>query len=93
MKAVRKPENFDKKSFAEKGEDIYRKNYKKKFEPQENGKVLAIEIENGECFLGDSVMQAGVKARKKYPDKFFYFVRVGHPAVYSIKGYVPSERK
>lgn len=46
------------------------------------GKIVAIEMESGEYFVGDTVLEAGRYARAKHPDKVFHFFRVGFPAVY-----------
>lgn len=48
------------------------------------GKIVAIELDTGDYFLGDDVQDAYEKAHKKYPSKEFYFKRVGFKAVYFI---------
>ena len=63
-----------------KGEEVYQR-VKEKLEPEQRGKIVAIEVESGDYFLGGSVIEAGKKARKKHPNKLFYFVKVGFPAV------------
>ena len=55
---------------------------REQLEPQHKGEVVAIEVESGDCFLGKTVVEAGNKARQKYPDKVFYFVKVGFPAMH-----------
>ncbi len=65
------------------GEEIYRRKLKKKLEPKYNGKIIAIEVESGKYFLGDTEIEATQKARAAFPDKIFFFMRVGpNPAVY-----------
>lgn len=46
------------------------------------GKILAIEVESGEYFVGETVLDAAQKGRGKHPDKVFHFFRVGFPTVY-----------
>ena len=86
---MEKHKDFDKKAFAQEGKRIYRQKYAKKFEPTEKGKIIAIEIESGDSFIGDSTVAAILKAKKKYPNKIFYLMRVGYDAVHSSKGFVP----
>jgi hypothetical protein len=38
--------------------------------------IVAIEPENGEYFVGATLGQANDAAFQKYPDKWFYFVRL-----------------
>jgi len=63
------------------GKEIYNR-IREKLEPEHKGEIVAIEVDSGDYFLGRTVMEATSEARKKHPDKVFYFVRVGFPAVY-----------
>ena len=67
---------------AEKGEEIYRRKLKKKLEPKYIGKIIAIEVESGEYFIGNDLGEATDKAEAAFPDKIFYFKRVGYKAVF-----------
>ena len=90
LKDVQFPEDFDRHQFIQQAEEIYRRKYKKSLEKTAKGKVVAIDVESEDIFIGDSILEAGLNARQKYPDKIFHFIRVGYPAVYSHKGYVPT---
>lgn len=72
---------FDQRKLISEGKEIY-KRIRKELEPEHKGEIVAIETESGDYFLGKTVLEATRKARQKYPDKVFYFVRVGFPAVY-----------
>jgi len=63
------------------GKEIYNR-IREKLEPEHKGQIVAIEVDSGDYFLGRTVTEATSEARKKHPDKVFYFVRVGFPAVY-----------
>ena len=52
----------------------------------EKGKIVAIEPDTGEWFLGKDIIEAFKNARLKYPQGIFYFVRVGYPSAHSHKG-------
>lgn len=78
-----------KEILAQKAQGIYKRLYQKKLEKTEKGKIIAIEVDSGDIFIGNSTIDAGLKAKNKYPNKTFYFKRVGYPAVHSLKGFVP----
>jgi len=63
------------------GKEIYNR-IREKLEPEHKGQIVVIEVDSGDYFLGRTVTEATSEARKKHPDKVFYFVRVGFPAVY-----------
>jgi hypothetical protein len=62
---------------ANKGEEVYRK-LRRELEESHMGKVVAIDIEKEEMVgMGDDVNEAYRVASKKYPDRPFYFRKVG----------------
>lgn len=63
------------------GQEVYEE-IKDQLEPDHHGEIVAIEVESGEYFLGDSVVAAAKKGRAKHPDKLFFFVKIGYPAVH-----------
>ncbi|MFQ6061960.1 MAG: hypothetical protein ACE5J9_02130 [Methanosarcinales archaeon] len=70
--------------FASKGERIYL-SLKNKLEPTHKDEIVAIDVDTGEYFLGKNTIEAVKKGRKKYPNKVFYTVKIGHKAVHSHK--------
>jgi len=74
---------------SKKAQSLYRRLYQKNLEKTEKGKIVAIEVESGDIFIGNTTIDAALKAKAKYPRKIFYFKRVGYPAVHSLKGFVP----
>lgn len=64
------------------GQKIYETLLQEKLEPEHKGKVVAIEVESGDYFLGKSVVEAARKARLKHPEKLFYFAKVGYRAMH-----------
>jgi hypothetical protein len=46
-----------------------------KLEPSLKGKSVAIEVESGEYFVGETVLDAAGKVYVKYSDKVFHFFR------------------
>ncbi len=67
---------------GEKAEEIYEHKLKKKLEPKHKGKMIAIEVDSGKYFMGDDLAEARRKAKSVFPDKIFYFMRVGYKAAF-----------
>lgn len=44
---------------------------------QDRGKIAAVEPRSGRYFLGETFVQTAREARKSFPGRTFYFVRVG----------------
>ena len=76
--------DVDTRRLGEKGEEIYRR-LKDKLEPEYKGKLVAIDVDSGDYFLGNTLREADTQARIKYPDKVFYAVKIGYPAVYTFR--------
>lgn len=72
----------NKEQLVARGEAIYQQRLKSQLEPACRGQIVAIEVDSGDYFVEKSVAEAGRKARAKHPGKFFYFVRIGFPAVH-----------
>ena len=70
--------------FAEKGEEIYSR-IGKELEERYWGKYAAIEVESGEYFIGDRVVEAVRKAREKYPQRIFYVKRIGFKTLHTFR--------
>lgn len=86
MRVVEVPKDLDKEAFAKKAQAIYDQKHREQMEATARGKVVAIEVESGEVFIGYTALEAAMKGRMKFPDKFFYFIRVGYPAVHCLTG-------
>lgn len=61
---------------AEKGAALYR-GMKNNYEPVNNGKFLAIEVEAQKVFMGATSGEALDQARAACPGKLFYVVKIG----------------
>lgn len=48
------------------------------------GKIVAIDADSGNYFIGDSELDAYNKAIKKYPDKKFVFKRIGFDSTHFV---------
>lgn len=70
---------------AEEGAKIYDM-VKLQYEPDQNGKFLAIDIESKDTFIGNTSTEAVESARKNHPDKVFYVVKIGFSAAETLAG-------
>lgn len=61
---------------AEEGAKIYGQ-IKTNYEPKENGKFLAIDIDSKGVYLGNTSAEALELARQNHPNKVFYVVKIG----------------
>ena len=68
----------------DKARRIYDERLKGELEPDHNGKILAVEVESGDYFLGRSEVEAYDEAIKKHPAKKFAFLRVGARAPHFV---------
>ncbi len=78
--------NADMQKIGEEGEKIYAE-IKSKYEPQHNGRFLAIETESKDVYLADSTVEAIQMAKKDHPDKVFYVVKIGFDSVETLANY------
>ncbi|MBC8185022.1 hypothetical protein H8E88_28345 [candidate division KSB1 bacterium] len=53
---------------------------------KEKGKIAVIEPDTGDYFLGETLIETLKKARKQYPGKLFYSIRIGSPFAHEHKG-------
>ncbi len=67
---------------ASDGQKVYEK-IKNRYESEYNGKFLAIEPESGSVFMAIDAANALVKAKKKYPERLFFLLKIGFDAAFS----------
>ena len=56
----------------------------KKLAQQSRGKIVAIDTDSGNYFIGNSELDAYRSAIKKYPNKKFIFKRIGFDATHFV---------
>lgn len=69
---------------AERGEKIYQEQLKDILEKDHQGAFVAIDVESGKYFLGQSPEEAIENAKKEVPDKIFHLIRIGYSGVYKV---------
>jgi len=73
------------RKLGERGEEIYREKYQADFEACYHGQVAAVDVYSEKAFVAPTMTEAGNNGHAECPDGFFYFVRVGFPAVYRLR--------
>lgn len=73
----------DIQKIAEAGAKIY-ETIRLQYEPAQNGKFLAIDIESKDTFIGNTSSEAVELARKAHPNRVFYVVKIGFSAAETL---------
>ncbi len=76
----------DMQKIGQEGEKIYAE-IKSKYEPQYDGKFLAIEVDSKDVYMADTTIEAVEMAKKDHPDKVFYVVKIGFDSVETMANY------
>ena len=56
----------------------------KDLSPQHKGEIVAIDLDTGEYFLGRTELDAYKKGIKKFPNKKFFFKRIGFQSTHFV---------
>ena len=80
-------------SLADNGRKFYEEKLKSLLEPEQNGRLIAIEPESESYFIAETSTAAILKALAALPDKQFYLGRIGFRTAHSIGGYGRSKRQ
>ena len=80
-------------AIAEKGEAIYLKKYKIEFETRYPNKFVAIEIDSGQAFIGNTAEEAIEKAQTERDGGLFHLIKVGSPGVFRVGYYASRSRE
>ncbi|GEM_PF-421441 len=75
----------DLRDFEEKGWKSYDR-IRPKLEKKYFGKIVAIEVESEDYFIGDSLHEAGQQANEKRPGKLLFYTRIGGDPVWRLNG-------
>jgi hypothetical protein len=76
----------NKEAIVEQAQKIYADRLQVQLERDHRDRFVAIEPVSGDHFLGDTLIDAALSARSRYPDRAPYLIRIGHAAVYHIGG-------
>lgn len=75
----------DTREIAQKGQKVF-ESLTQELEKQHFGQFIAIEVDSGEYFIGDTGIKATRKAQTRFPGKIFFLGKIGYRTAYSFKG-------
>ena len=78
---VRQP-RYSKEEFARRGNEIYESQVRQQVEKNNNGRIVAIDIETGAYEVAETPIAAVDRLYKQYPNAQPWVIRIGHRAVY-----------
>jgi hypothetical protein len=71
-------------TIAEDAKQIYESDLKHHMEPNQLGKFLAIEPNSKAYFLGTTFVEAALAAKRAYPERTSFVLRIGHEAAFHL---------
>ena len=77
---------------ARHGQAIYERSLRAQLEPQQQGKVVAIDVTTEAYEVADDVLAACEKQLSRLPDAEIWVVRIGRPAVYHLGWHGAAQR-
>ncbi len=69
---------------ARRANAIYDTRLRMKLEAEHRNAFVAVEPDSGDYFLGETLSEAILAARKAYPDRISFALRVGHPSAVNL---------
>ena len=79
--AVPQP-RYSKEEFAQRGDALYESEVRSQVEAENDGKIVAIDIETGAFEVAPDVVTASEQLLELLPDAQTLFIRIGRQAVY-----------
>jgi hypothetical protein len=73
---------YSKQEHARLGKQIYEDDLRTRLEPENDGKIVAIDVDTKEFEVAESVISATQRLLARLPDAQIWCVRVGHRAVH-----------
>jgi len=75
---------YSKEEHARRGTEIYEQRVRPLVEQDQQGRIVAIDVETGEFELGDRTIESANRLVARLPDAQIWFVRVGHDYVHRL---------
>ena len=77
-------------SLAQRGQQLYDQHIRAQVEEAHRGDFLVLHVDSGDYEIAEDELTAFRRAKAKHPGAQFYFLRIGHTAVYRL-GFRRSE--
>ncbi len=73
---------YRKEEFARRGNEIYERQVRPRVEADNEGRIVAIDLETGAFEVADDTLAASERLLARCPDAQTWFVRIGHRGVH-----------
>lgn len=73
---------YSKEELARRGQELYESHIRQQVEVNNEGKIVAIDIETGNFEVAENVVPATNRLFERNPDAQPWVIRIGHRAVY-----------
>lgn len=73
---------YPKEELAQRGKELYESQIRQQVEPNNSGKIVAIDIETGAFEVADDTLVASDRLLERYPNAQTWFIRIGHRGVH-----------
>jgi hypothetical protein len=83
---------YSKEDFARRGDAIYERDIRPHLKPEDDGKLVAIDIETGAFEIDADEMAVVHRLRAQYPDAQPWILRVGSRYVHRFGGHQPRRK-
>jgi hypothetical protein len=84
MATVTRSSRYTNEELARLGDEIYERDIAPKMRPEDQGKVVVIEVESGDYEVDKDGIAAEDRLRARHPDALFWFRRVGSQYLFSF---------
>ena len=64
------------------GTELYEREIRARVEPENEGKIVAIDVDSGEYEIAEDTIEACARLRDRLPDAQPWVIRIGHEAVH-----------
>ena len=81
----------NKADVAAAGQAIYSEKIRDALRPDDEGKVVVVDISSGDYEIDADHIAALLRIRQRHPEARTWTVRVGHPAAYHMGSTLPSQ--
>lgn len=71
-------------SIAEAAKRVYEADFKESLEAEHRDEFVAIEPESRSHFIGETFIEAAMAAKKAFPNRKSFVLRIGHEAAFHI---------
>ena len=78
------PPSMTTEEIASLGRKLYDERHRESLEEKHRGKFVAVDVTTGKAYMAEHSEEALDKAYDGSPEGFFYLIRIGFPAAFSL---------